>query len=121
MVAGMAGDIPEIGIDIDADVGVLVLGWGSILGDITAGARRVRANGHKVAQVHLRYLNPLPKNLEEILLRYPKVLIPELNRGQLRKLIRAEYMIDATSYSKVQGQPFKPVEIESKLMEMLKS
>jgi 2-oxoglutarate ferredoxin oxidoreductase subunit alpha len=120
-IAGIADDIPNIDIDIDADAELLVLGWGSTFGAITAGARRVRANGHKVAQVHLRHLNPLPKNLEELLRRYPKLLIPELNRGQLRKLIRAEYMIDATSYSKVQGQPFKAVEIESKIMEMLKS
>jgi 2-oxoglutarate ferredoxin oxidoreductase subunit alpha len=120
-IAGIADDIPDIEIDIDADSELLVLGWGSTFGAITAGARRVRASGHKVAQVHLRHLNPFPKNLEELLHRYPKVLIPELNRGQLRTLIRAEYLIDASSYTKVQGQPFKAVEIESKIMEMLKS
>jgi len=120
-IAGIANDIPNIEIDIDADAELLVLGWGSTFGAITSGARRVRANGHKVAQVHLRHLNPFPKNLEEILHRYPKVLIPELNRGQLRRLIRAEYLIDAASYSKVQGQPFKAVEIEAKMMEMLTS
>ena len=71
--------------------------------------------------MHLRHLNPFPKNLGEILSRYPKVLIPELNRGQLWRMIRAEYLIDATSYSKVQGRPFKAVEIESKILEMLES
>ncbi len=120
-IAGIAADIPEIEIDTDADADLLVLGWGSSFGAITAGVRRVRANGSKVARVHLRYLNPFPRNLEEILRRYPKVLIPELNQGQLWRLIRAEYLIDAISYPKVQGQPFKAVEIESKIMEVLES
>jgi len=118
-IAGIAADIPEIEIDVDADADLLVLGWGSSCGAITAGVRRVRRSGLKVAQVHLRHINPFPRNLEETLRRYPKVLIPELNRGQLWRLIRAEFLVDATSYPKVQGQPFKALEIESKIMEML--
>ncbi len=120
-VAGIANDIPEIEIDPDADADLLVLGWGSSYGPITSGIRRVRARGLKVAQLHLRYINPFQRNLEEVLRRYPKVLIPELNRGQLWRLIRSEYLVDATPYSKVQGQPFKAVEIETKIMEMLES
>jgi len=120
-IAGIAEDIPDIEIEIDADADLLVLGWGSSFGAITTGARRARAAGKKVAQAHLRYINPFPKNLEEILRRYPKVLIPELNRGQLWRLIRGEFLIDAISYSKVQGQPFKAVEIETKIMEVLDS
>jgi 2-oxoglutarate ferredoxin oxidoreductase subunit alpha len=120
-IAGIANDIPEIEIETDPDADLLVLGWGSSYGAITAGIRRVRARGLKVAQAHLRYINPFPRNLEEILRRYPKVLIPELNRGQLWRLIRSEFLIDATAYSKVQGQPFKALEIESKIMEMLES
>ena len=120
-IAGIANDIPEIEIDFDADADLLVLGWGSSYGAITAGIRRVRANGMKAAQVHLRHLNPFPRNLGEILHRYPQVLIPELNRGQLYRLIRSEYLVDAMSYSKMQGQPFKAVEIEAKIMEILES
>jgi 2-oxoglutarate/2-oxoacid ferredoxin oxidoreductase subunit alpha len=120
-IQGIANDIPEIDIDIDADAELLVLGWGSTYGAITAAARRVRASGQKVAQVHLRHLNPFPTNLKSILNSYQKVLIPELNRGQLWRLIRGEFLIDAVSLPKVQGQPFKAVEIEAKIMEMLES
>ena len=120
-ISGIADDIPAIVVDQDEDAEVLVLGWGSSYGAILAGVRRVRAAGHKVARVHLRHLNPFPKNLGEILEQYPKVLIPELNRGQLWRLVRAEFLTDAISYPKVQGQPFKTVEIETKLMEILES
>jgi 2-oxoglutarate ferredoxin oxidoreductase subunit alpha len=117
-IKGIANDIPEAEV-IEPDADLLVLGWGSSYGAITAGARRVRRKGMKVAQVHLRHLNPFPKNLGEVLRSYRTVLIPELNRGQLWRLIRAEFLVDAVSYSKVQGQPFKAGEIEAKLMEML--
>jgi 2-oxoglutarate ferredoxin oxidoreductase subunit alpha len=120
-IAGIANDIAEIEIEVDADADLLVLGWGSTYGAITAGVRRARNQGHKVAQAHLRHLNPFPKNLESILNSYQTVLIPELNRGQLWRLIRGQYLVDAVSLSKVQGQPFKAVEIENKIMEMLAS
>jgi 2-oxoglutarate ferredoxin oxidoreductase subunit alpha len=120
-IAQIAEDIPEIVIDTHADADVLVIGWGSSYGSILAGVRRVRNAGHKVARVHLRHLNPFPKNLGEIVRRYPKVLVPELNRGHLWRLLRAEFLVDAIRYSKVEGRPFKAAEIENKLMELIQS
>ncbi|OFW66348.1 MAG: 2-oxoglutarate ferredoxin oxidoreductase subunit alpha [Actinobacteria bacterium RBG_16_68_21] len=120
-IARIADDIPEVVIDTDADADVLVIGWGSSFGAILAGVRRVRAKGHKVARVHLRHLNPFPKNLGDIVKRYPRVLVPELNRGHLWRLLRADFLIDAISYSKVEGRPFKAAEIESRLMELIES
>ena len=120
-ITQIADDIPEIVIDTHADADVLVIGWGSSYGAILAGVRRVRNNGHKVARVHLRHLNPFPKNLGEIVRRYPKVLVPELNRGHLWRLLRADFLVDAISYSKVEGRPFKAAEIEARLMELIES
>jgi 2-oxoglutarate ferredoxin oxidoreductase subunit alpha len=118
-IARIAEDIPQIVVDEDEGAEVLVIGWGSSYGAILAGVRRVRARGQKVARVHLRYLNPFPKNLGEVLSRYPKVLVPELNRGHLWRMIRADFLTDAIRYSKVQGQPFKASEIEAKLIETI--
>jgi 2-oxoglutarate ferredoxin oxidoreductase subunit alpha len=119
-IKGIADDIAPLHVD-QPDADVLVLGWGSSYGAITAGVRRVRARNEKVAQAHLRHLHPFPANLEEVLGQYRKILIPELNRGQLWRLLRAEFLVDAISYPKVQGQPFKAVEIETKIMEVLGS
>jgi 2-oxoglutarate ferredoxin oxidoreductase subunit alpha len=119
-IKGIAADIPPLEVE-EPDADVLVLGWGSSYGAITAGVRRVRARGEKVAQAHLRHVHPFPANLAEVLGSYDKILIPELNRGQLWRLIRAEFLVDAISYPKVQGQPFKAVEIETKIMEVLGS
>jgi 2-oxoglutarate ferredoxin oxidoreductase subunit alpha len=120
-IAGIAEDIPEVRIDTDADADLVVVGWGSSYAAILAAVRRVRAQGHKVARIHLRHLNPLPTNLGEVLAGYERVLVPELNRGHLWRLIRQEYLIDAIRYSKVQGQPFKAAEVESKILEVLES
>jgi 2-oxoglutarate ferredoxin oxidoreductase subunit alpha len=120
-IGRIAEDIPEIVVDEDEGAEVLVLGWGSSYGAILAGVRRVRAREQKVARVHLRYLNPFPKNLGEVLSRYPKVLVPELNRGHLWRMIRSDFLTDAIRYSKVQGQPLKASEIEAKLMETIES
>ncbi len=114
----VAAGIPEIVIDQDADADLLVLGWGSTYSAILAGVRRARKTGVKVARAHLRHLNPFPPNLGEVLARYPKVLVPELNRGQLVRMIRAEFLVDAVGYGKVQGLPFKASEIEDKIKEM---
>jgi len=119
-VANIANDIPQLEVDGDDDAGVLVLGWGSTYGSIRAAARRARLDGRKVATAHLRYLNPLPNNLGEVLRSFDKILIPELNTGQLLKVIRAEYLLDAVGLNKVAGEPFKVSEITEKIMEMTK-
>ena len=84
---------------------LLVLGWGSSLGAIRAAARRVRANGQRVAVAHLRHLNPLPTNTGDVLRRYERVLVPEMNTGQLAHILRAEFLVDVESYCKLEGKP----------------
>ena len=110
-IAGIANDIPLAGISGDEDASTCVLGWGSTWGAITEAVMRLREDGTKVASVHLTHLNPLPKNLGELLHRFKTVLVPELNSGQLCRLIRSEYLIDARSISKVQGIPFTAGEL----------
>ena len=105
--------------DPDGDAEVLVLGWGSTYGTILAAARRVREGGRKVATAHLVHLNPFPPNTEELVRRYPKVLIPELNLGQLALLIRGRYLVDARSLSKVQGQPIFTEELEAEILKVM--
>ncbi|HET9070783.1 MAG TPA: 2-oxoacid:acceptor oxidoreductase subunit alpha [Acidimicrobiales bacterium] len=119
-VAGIARDIPPLEVDDPGGDGeVLVLGWGSTYGAIAAGARRARVRGHRVATAHLRHLNPFPPNLGEVLHRYPRVLVPEMNLGQLVKLVRAEFLVDARPFSKVSGQPFRAGEIERAILDLL--
>lgn len=119
-VANIANDIPPVEVSGDEDAELLVLGWGSTFGANRAAARRARLEGTKVATAHLRYLNPLPMDLGDVLRRFPKILIPEMNTGQLLKVIRSEYLIDATGLNKVAGEPFKVAEIAAKIMEMTK-
>ena len=110
-VAGIAADIPELDVDDPDGADALVLGWGSTYGAIGAAARRVRASGRRVAPAHLHYLNPFPRNTGEIVHAYDKVLVPEINLGQLRMLVRAEYLVDAVGYNKVRGRPFRAAEL----------
>jgi len=111
-VASIAADIPELEVDDpDGDARTLVLGWGSTYGPIGAAVRRVRKAGHKVASAHLHYLNPFPRNTGDVLRRYDKVLVPEMNTGQLLKLIRAEFLVDAVGYNRVRGLPFRSSEL----------
>jgi 2-oxoglutarate ferredoxin oxidoreductase subunit alpha len=113
-VAGIAGDIPELEVDDPAgDAKVLVLGWGGTYGPIAAGCRRVRKKGGKVAHAHLTHLNPFPRNTGEVLRRYDRVLVPEMNLGQLLKLVRAEFLVDAIGYNRVSGLPLRASEIET--------
>ncbi|HIE22108.1 MAG TPA: 2-oxoglutarate ferredoxin oxidoreductase subunit alpha, partial [Acidimicrobiia bacterium] len=119
-VSNIASDIPPVEVEGDDDADLLVLGWGSTFGSIRAAARQARAQGAKVATSHLTHLNPFPANLQQVLSSYEKILIPELNTGQLLKLIRAEFLIDATGLNKVAGEPFKVAEITNKILEMLK-
>ncbi|MGH2930657.1 MAG: 2-oxoacid:acceptor oxidoreductase subunit alpha, partial [Solirubrobacteraceae bacterium] len=113
-VDGIARDIPSVDVDDETgDAELLVLGWGSTYGAIVAGVRRVRARGHKVAHAHLVHMHPFPSNLGEVIARYRLVLVPEMNLGQLSRLVRAEFLVDAQTFSKVQGVPFRASEIES--------
>ncbi len=112
--------VPDVAVDDPAgDADLLVIGWGSTYGPIGAGARRVRALGHSVATAHLRHLNPLPANLGEVLRRYRRVLVPEMNLGQLSMLLRARYLVDAQSYTKVSGLPFKAEELQDLFLDHL--
>jgi 2-oxoglutarate ferredoxin oxidoreductase subunit alpha len=118
-VAGIAKDIPPLEVDHQDGSRLLVLGWGSTYGPIGAAARRVRASGAKLSVAHLRHLNPFPANLAEVLAGYDKILIPEMNRGQLRTLIRARYLVDAVGYNKVRGLPFKAEELADAIIGLL--
>jgi 2-oxoglutarate ferredoxin oxidoreductase subunit alpha len=105
--------VPNVEVDDPSgDADLLVLGWGSTYGPIGAAARRVRALGHTVATAHLRHLNPLPANLGAVLAEYHTVLVPEMNLGQLSQLLRAKYLTDVRSYTKVSGLPFKAEELQ---------
>jgi 2-oxoglutarate/2-oxoacid ferredoxin oxidoreductase subunit alpha len=116
-IAGIARDIPPLEVTGDEDARLLVLGWGSSEGAIRAGVRRAREAGHRVACAHLRHLNPFPANIDEVLRSFDRVLVPEMNRGQLAQLLRARTLLDIESYSKVRGQPLQAVEIESLIAE----
>jgi 2-oxoglutarate/2-oxoacid ferredoxin oxidoreductase subunit alpha len=115
-VAKIADDIPPLEVDHQEGAEVLVLGWGSTFGAVRAAVNRVRANGHRVAAAHLWHLNPLPRNTGDVVRSYPRVLIPEMNTGQLVKVIRAEFLVDADSFSKVQGQPILADEMEREIV-----
>jgi 2-oxoglutarate/2-oxoacid ferredoxin oxidoreductase subunit alpha len=107
-VAGIAKEIPGAPIFGDESGGdLVVLGWGSTFGSIREAVKQVREKGKKVSHIHLRYLNPLPKDLAEKLRRFKQVMVPEMNLGQLVKMVRADYLIDAFGYNKIQGRPFK--------------
>ena len=119
-VAGIATSLAPCALrgDVD-DAELLVVGWGSTWGAICGGVDRVRSAGRRVAQLHLRNLNPFPPDLGEVVRRYPKVVVPEMNLGQLSRLLRAEYLVDARAVSKVKGVPFTASEIETALLEAL--
>ena len=125
-IAGIVNDIPHLEVDDPPDLtsdgngktsgrshaDLLVLSWGSTYGSVLGAVRRVRARGHRVAHAHLVHLNPFPPNLGEVLSTYPKVLVPEINLGQLARLLRAEFLVDVRSFNKVQGIPLKVHEVE---------
>ncbi len=118
-VAGIARTIPELEVDDPDGASVLVLGWGGTYGSIAAGVRRVRRDGGNVAHAHLRYLNPFPRNLGEVVNRYERVLVPEMNLGQLLKLVRAEFLVDAVGYNRVRGVPFRSSEVADAIRSLL--
>ncbi|MGN9845723.1 2-oxoacid:acceptor oxidoreductase subunit alpha [Nonomuraea sp. H19] len=119
-IAGI--DVPDLEVDDpDGEAKVLVVGWGSTYGPIAAAVRRIRRSGGKVAQVHLRHLNPLPANTGEVLKRYDKVLLPEINLGQLALLLRARFLVDVISYNRVRGLPFKAEELAGVIQDVIDS
>jgi len=113
-------DVPDLVVDDPTgDADLLVIGWGSTYGPITAGVRRVRKEGKKVAQAHLRHLNPMPRNTGEVLRSYRKVLVPEMNLGQLALLLRGRYLVDAVGFNQVRGLPFNAPQMQDVINEML--
>ncbi len=114
-VAGIATDIPDLVVDGQEGAELLVLGWGSTYGAITGAVRRLRRRGKKVAAAHLHHLNPLPRNTGDVVRSYPQVLVPELNTGQLVKIVRAEFLVDAESYTKVSGLPIFAEELDEEI------
>jgi 2-oxoglutarate ferredoxin oxidoreductase subunit alpha len=121
-IANIARDIPLQKIDIGEESGkLLVIGWGSTYGAIREAVERSRARGLDVSHVHVNYLNPLPANLGEIMARFDRILVPELNLGQLVRVLRGQYLVPAESFSKVQGVPFKIQELEDRIRQLLES
>jgi 2-oxoglutarate ferredoxin oxidoreductase subunit alpha len=118
-IARIADDIPPVEVDDPDGAALLVLGWGSTWGVGQQAVRQARSSGVKVAHAHLMHLSPFPANLGEVLARYDQVLVPEMNLGQLSRLVRAEYLVDAKSLTKVQGVPFRAAEIEATIREMV--
>jgi 2-oxoglutarate ferredoxin oxidoreductase subunit alpha len=120
-VQAIADGLPPTEVFGDSSGELLVIGWGDTTGAIRAGVENMRAAGHSIGHVQLRWLNPFPNDLGDILKRYKRVLVPELNLGQLVKLLRARYLVDVRSYPKIQGQPFKESEIISAIKQQLES
>jgi 2-oxoglutarate ferredoxin oxidoreductase subunit alpha len=116
-IAGIAAEIPPLKVDADPGAKLLVLGWGSSQGAIRAAARRAREAGHAVATAQLSHLNPLPANTEDVLRSFDRVLVPEMNMGQLAQILRGRFLVDVESYSKVRGQPLQTSEIEQLIVE----
>jgi 2-oxoglutarate ferredoxin oxidoreductase subunit alpha len=119
-VDGIARSVPAVDVDDPSgEARVLVIGWGSTYGPIGAACREVRENGHPVAQAHLRHLNPFPPNLGEVLARYDRVLVPEMNLGQLALLLRGRFLVDVVGFNKVRGLPFKSAELAAAIEDVI--
>jgi 2-oxoglutarate ferredoxin oxidoreductase subunit alpha len=119
-IDGIAADISPLEVDDpDGNARVLVLGWGSTFGSIGAAVRQIRLSGGAVAQAHLRHLSPFPANLGEVLNAYDKVLVPEINLGQLALLLRGRYLVDVVSYNRVRGLPFKASELADVMQDVI--
>ena len=118
-IANIANDIPPLEVEGEKKAETLVLGWGSTYGSVTQAVRRLNSDGVKVASANLMYLNPFPDNTGEVLKGYKKIIIPELNTGQLLKLIRERFLIDAIGINKVEGVPFTADELKEKIKEKI--
>ena len=115
----LAEDMPELEVEADEGAELLVLGWGSTYGVVQAAARRVREREIPIATAHLRHLDPLPRNTGEVVRAFPKVLIPEVNTGQLLGMIRGKFLVDAVGYNKMEGLPIFAEELEGAILEVL--
>jgi 2-oxoglutarate ferredoxin oxidoreductase subunit alpha len=119
-IDGIAADISPLEVDDpDGAARVLVLGWGSTFGSIGAAVRRVRLDGGSIAQAHLRHLSPFPANLADVLKRYDRVLVPEINLGQLALILRGRYLVDVISYNRVRGLPFRAAELSGVIQDVI--
>ncbi len=119
-IKNMSNDIPLLEVDGDEEGDLLVLGWGGTFGSIKEAVKKAREAGYKVSQAHLKYINPFPKNTEYVLKNFKKVLIPEINLGQLAKIIRSEFMIPVDQLNIVRGLPFRSSDIQDKIIEILR-
>ena len=118
-IQAITQDVPAAEPAGDAEGDLLIVSWGSTYGSITQSVKTQRNKGRKIGHLHLRFLNPFPENLGEVLKRYKKVLVPELNMGQLSWMLRAKYLVDAIGLNKIQGRPFKQAELDQKIEEVL--
>ncbi len=118
-IQNVKNDIPDLAVQGDAEGELLVLGWGGTYGAIKEAVDKVTHKGLKVSQAHLKYIHPMPKNTKEVLSRFKKILIPEINLGQLSKIIRSEFLIDVLQYNLVRGLPFRSSDIENQIVEIL--
>jgi 2-oxoglutarate ferredoxin oxidoreductase subunit alpha len=118
-VANVALDAPRQAVEGPEEGKLLVLGWGGTYGALATAVRRMWERGESVAHAQLRYLNPLPENLGDLVKRYDKVLVAELNRGQLRSLVRSRYLVDADGMSKMTGRPFTVAEVVERIEHLL--
>jgi 2-oxoglutarate ferredoxin oxidoreductase subunit alpha len=118
-IANIAKEIPLLEVNGPAEGELLVIGWGGTYGAIVSAVQRAQRKGYKVAQAHLRYLNPVPRNTGEVLKRYKKILVPELNAGQLLLLLRGQFLVEAIGLNKIQGRPFLVSEIEERIEQLL--
>jgi len=118
-IAGIANDIPPLDVFGPPEGDLLVLGWGSTYGAIRSAVERLQDRGASIAHAHLRYLNPLPANTGDVVRAYRRVLIPEVNLGQLLMLIRARFLVDAQGYNRVRGKPFRIAELEAEAEQIL--
>src|SRR5207237_9907834 len=118
-VSAVLQDVPDAVAAGDPEAHLLLVGSGSTSGAITAALRAQRDKGRRIGHVHLRHLNPLPRNLGDLMKRYKTVVVPEMNMGQLLWVLRAKYLVDAQGFNKIQGKPFKQSEIEAKIEEVL--
>jgi len=118
-IKNIENDIPDLEVTGEQEGDLLVLGWGGTFGSITEAVMNVRQAGYKVSQAHFKYLNPFPKNTEEVLKRFKKILIPEINLGQLSKLIKSEFMIHVVQFNVVRGLPLRTTDIEIKIIDII--